>query len=113
MKKVDAITALSALAQETRLDVFRFLMKKLPDSIAAGDLAAKFDVPPSTLSTHLSILARAGLVSSERQSRVISYKAELEGIRDLLDFLVKDCCGGKSNDCNRLLAAALAPAKCC
>lgn len=113
MKKTDAITALSALAQDTRLDVFRFLMKKLPEGIPAGDLAAKFDVPPSTMSTHLAVLARAGLVSSERQSRVIAYKAELDGIRGLLDFLVKDCCGGKSNDCNRLLEAALAPTRCC
>jgi DNA-binding transcriptional ArsR family regulator len=113
MKKIDVISALSALAQETRLDVFRHLMKKLPDGVLAGDLATKFEVPPSTMSAHLAILARAGLVSFERQSRTISYKAELDGIRDLLEFLVKDCCGGKSNDCNRLLEAALTPARCC
>lgn len=109
MKSTQAITALSALAQETRLDVFRYLMRQLPDGVPAGDLAARFDVPASTMSAHLAILTRAGLTKSEREGRTIYYAAELEGIRSLLSFLVKDCCNGKPNDCRMILAAARGP----
>lgn len=108
---MQAISLLSALAQETRLDVFRFLMRHLPDGIPAGDLAKEFGVPASTMSAHLAILTRAGLTRSERQGRTIYYAAELDGIKGLLEFLVKDCCNGKSSACNKLLDAALAP--CC
>nr|WP_298687641.1 metalloregulator ArsR/SmtB family transcription factor [uncultured Dongia sp.] len=111
MKKTQAISSLSALAQETRLDVFRLLMQRLPDGVPAGELALKFGVPPSTMSAHLAILTRAGLTQSERQGRTIYYAAELDGIKSLLEFLVKDCCNGKPNACNKLLDAVLAP--CC
>ena len=111
MKSKQAISALSALAQDTRLDVFRHLMQQLPKGIPAGDLAAKFDVPASTMSAHLAILTRAGLTRSARDGRTICYAAEIDGIRDLLAFLVKDCCNGKPNACNKLLEAALSP--CC
>lgn len=111
MKTKQAITALSALAQETRLDVFRHLMQQLPNGIPAGDLAEKFSVPASTMSTHLAILTRAGLTRSERDGRTIYYAAELDGIKGLLEFLVKDCCNGKPTTCNKLLEAVLAP--CC
>lgn len=111
MKTKQAILALSALAQETRLGVFRHLMQRLPDGVPAGDLADQFAVPASTMSTHLAILTRAGLTRSERDGRTIYYAAELDGIKGLLEFLVKDCCNGKSTACNKLLAAALAP--CC
>ncbi len=111
METKNAISALSALAQETRLDVFRLLMQCLPDGMPAGDLAEKFGVPASTMSTHLAILTRAGLTRSDRDGRTIYYAAELDGIKSLLEFLVKDCCNGKSRDCNKLLAAALSP--CC
>lgn len=111
MKAIEAIDSLSALAQETRLDVFRFLMRHLPNGVPAGDLAAEFDVPASTMSAHLAILTRAGLTRSERDGRTIYYAAELGGIKGLLEFLVKDCCNGKSNACNKLLDAVLNP--CC
>jgi DNA-binding transcriptional ArsR family regulator len=111
MKTMQAISALSALAQETRLGVFQHLMRHLPERVPAGDLAAKFGVPPSTMSSHLAILTRAGLTRSEREGRTIFYAAEVDGIRDLLSFLVKDCCNGKPNACNKLLEAALSP--CC
>ncbi|WP_374371311.1 ArsR/SmtB family transcription factor [Dongia sp.] len=111
MKSAQAISALSALAQETRLDVFRHLMQHHPKGIPAGDLAAKFGVPASTMSAHLAILTRAGLTSPARDGRTIYYAAEIDGIRELLSFLVKDCCNGKPNACNRLLDAALS--SCC
>jgi DNA-binding transcriptional ArsR family regulator len=107
MKKTQALDAFGALSQETRLDVFRLLIKQLPDAMAAGDIARALEVPPSTLSAHLAILQRAGLVASTRDGRVISYQADLAGVRALLNFLVKDCCGGKSAACNDLVAAVL------
>jgi DNA-binding transcriptional ArsR family regulator len=111
MKNKEAINAFAALSQETRLDVFRLLIKTLPEAMPAGDIAKEMDVPPSTMSTHLAILSRAGLVKSERNGRVISYAADLNGVRDLLAFLVKDCCSGKSKACNDLIEAVL-PACC-
>jgi len=71
----------------------------------------KLKVPPSTLSSHLAILTRAGLVTSTREGRTIYFSADQEGIRDLLQFLIKDCCRGKPEICSRLVEAAL-PACC-
>jgi ArsR family transcriptional regulator len=111
MKSKQALSAFGALSQETRLEVFRQLVRLAPDSIPAGDLAHDLDVPPSTLSSHLAILQRAGLVRSERQSRTILYSADLEGARELVEFLVKDCCRGQAERCDQLLKAAL-PSRC-
>lgn len=111
MKAKQALSAFGALSQETRLEVFRQLVRLAPDSIPAGDLAHDLDVPPSTLSSHLAILQRAGLVKSERQSRTILYSADLEGARELVEFLVKDCCRGQAERCDQLLKAAL-PGRC-
>ena len=111
MKKTQALAAFGALSQETRLDIFRRLIREFPEPMAAGDIAAALDVPSSTLSTHLAILARAGLVKSERQGRAILYRADTEGARDLLSFLVKDCCRGQPEICQPLIAAAT-PACC-
>lgn len=99
-----AISALSALAQSTRLDTFRFLVRHEPDGIAAGEIARQLDVPQNTMSAHLAILARAGLVQSERHSRSIIYRANLDVLRSLTLFLVKDCCGGRTELCAPLVA---------
>ncbi|WP_137898053.1 metalloregulator ArsR/SmtB family transcription factor [Sphingomonas sp. 2SG] len=96
MESDSAITALGALAQATRLDVFRLLVLHEPDGMAAGDIARQLDVPQNTMSAHLGILARAGLVRSERRSRSIIYRADLDGLRALTLFLVKDCCAGNA-----------------
>jgi ArsR family transcriptional regulator len=106
MKKSSALEAFGALSQETRLDIFRRLIRAFPDPMAAGDLAKELDVPPSTLSTHLGILSRAGLVKAERQGRMILYAADTEGARALLTFLIKDCCRGQPEICKPLLDAA-------
>jgi DNA-binding transcriptional ArsR family regulator len=111
MKNNQALDAFSALAHETRLDVFRLLIKMAPEEMAAGDIAREFDIFPSTLSAHLAILNRAGLVTSNRHGRVISYKADMDGVRELLTFLVKDCCRGKTDVCKNLIDAVL-PACC-
>lgn len=99
-----AIAALGALAQATRLDVFRLLVRHEPDGMAAGDIARQLDVPQNTMSAHLGILARAGLVQSERHSRSIIYRANLDGLRALTLFLVKDCCAGNAELCAPLVA---------
>jgi len=106
-----ALSAFGALSQETRLELFRQLVRLSPDSLSAGELARDLDVPSSTLSSHLAILQRARLVSSERQGRTILYAADMEGARDLLEFLVKDCCRGRPERCAQLLKAVL-PACC-
>ena len=104
MENDSAIAALGALAQGTRLDVFRLLVRHEPHGVAAGEIARQLDVPQNTMSAHLSILARAGLVRSERHSRSIIYRADLDGLRALTLFLVKDCCAGDASVCVPLVA---------
>lgn len=105
MDKKSAIEGLSALAQDIRLDVFRLLVQAGPEGLHAGDIAARLDVRPNTLSTNLAVLSRAGLVQASREGRSIRYRADLEGMRALLGFLMEDCCGGKPEACRPLLDA--------
>lgn len=104
MENGSAIAALGALAQGTRLEVFRLLVRHEPDGLAAGEIARELDVPQNTMSAHLGILARGGLVRSERHSRSIIYRADLDGLRALTLFLVKDCCAGSAELCGPLIA---------
>lgn len=99
-----ALLAFAALSQSTRLDVFRLLVAHEPEGLAAGEVARKLDVPHNTLSTHLGILSRAGLIVAERQSRLIIYRAQLDAVRDLASFILRDCCGGKPEICAPLIA---------
>jgi DNA-binding transcriptional ArsR family regulator len=101
---------LAALSQPTRLNTFRLLVRCEPDGVAAGELARLVGAPQNTLSSHLSILAHAGLVQGERRSRSILYRADLAQLRELVLFLLKDCCGGRADLCAPLIAD-LAP--CC
>jgi len=103
MKQDTAIDAFSALSQATRLEAFRLLVKHEPDGLPAGEIARRLDVPHNTMSTHLAILARAGLISVERQSRSMIYRAELTAIRQLVMFLLKDCCNGQPELCSPLI----------
>ena len=103
-----SILALAALAQSTRLEAFRLLVRHEPDGLPAGDISNHLVIPANTLSSHLAVLARAGLVTSERRSRSIIYRADLERLRTLVLFLLKDCCGGRADICAPLLAE-LAP----
>ena len=104
MESDAAILALAALAQPTRLDVFRLLVEHEPDGLAAGDIARRLNVPHNTMSTHLATLTRAGLIDAERHSRSIIYRARLEAVHALTTFLVKDCCGGRPEICAPLIA---------
>ncbi len=104
MDNIDAIAALAALAQPTRLDVFRLLVTCEPEGVPAGELARLMAVPQNTMSAHLGILARARLVTAERHSRSIIYRANLARLREITLFLLKDCCGGRPDVCSPLVA---------
>jgi len=99
MEQEQAILALAALAQSTRLSVFRLLVKHEPEGLAAGEIAKALAVPQNTMSAHLAVLARAGLVVSERKSRSIIYRADLATLQKLMSFMVEDCCGGRAEFC--------------
>jgi DNA-binding transcriptional ArsR family regulator len=99
MESEQAILALAALAQSTRMGVFKLLVKYEPEGLAAGEIAREFAVPQNTMSAHLAILARADLVTSARQSRSIIYRANLGAFRALTLFMVEDCCGGRAELC--------------
>lgn len=101
-----AVEALGALAHDTRLSVFRMLVKAGPEGLIAGAIAQAAKVPPSTMSHHLGILERAGLVQSERESRLIHYRANYDGMRRLLAFLLEDCCQGQPEMCGELIGAS-------
>lgn len=101
--QVWAVDALGALAHETRLSVFRGLVVAGPDGMIAGAIAEHHGVPPSTMSHHLATLERAGLVQSERESRLIHYRADYAAMRRLLTFLMQDCCQGAPEMCGDLL----------
>lgn len=99
---------LAALSQETRLEVFRRLVVAGPDGLAAGDISRTLGVPSNTMSTHLAILERSGLVVSMRMGRSIIYSANLDAMKGLVLYLVQDCCKGQPGLCDDV-AAMLAP----
>ena len=103
MKQTPAIDAFSALAQPTRLEAFRMLVRQEPDGLPAGEIARRLDVPHNTMSTHLAVLTRAGLISVARHSRSMIYRAELNTVRELVLFLLKDCCNGQPELCAPLI----------
>ena len=107
MKTTSAVNALSALAHETRLSVFRLLVRAGPDGIAAGELARRLDVVPNTMSAHLNTLDRAGLVRSRRAGRSIIYSAAYDRMTELLAFMMQDCCSGSPEVCAPLARVAI------
>jgi DNA-binding transcriptional ArsR family regulator len=103
MESEKAILALAALAQSTRLDVFRLLTKHEPDGLAAGDIAKALAVPQNTMSSHLAVLSRAGLVTARRFSRSIVYRADLKAFQAVVLFMLRDCCDGRPEICGPLI----------
>jgi DNA-binding transcriptional ArsR family regulator len=102
------VRALGALAQESRLRAFRLLVNSGPDGLAAGEIARQLDIPHNTLSSHLAILSNAGLLVSRRESRSIIYSIDFDGTRELLAFLMEDCCHGQPELCEPVLDSLLA-----
>lgn len=103
MDSFTAMDALSALAQPTRLEVFRLLVRHEPDGLPAGEIARRLGVPHNTLSNHLAILSRAGLASAARHSRSLIYRAHLQGLHQMVLFLLRDCCNGRPELCAPLI----------
>jgi ArsR family transcriptional regulator len=95
-----AIAVLAALAQPTRLEIYRLLLKHEPVGLTAGVIAENAGAPHNSISTHLAILVRAGLLRSSREGRTIIYRADIEGMRSLVGFLVNDCCDSHPELCN-------------
>jgi len=91
--------AFAALAQPTRLKAFRKLVAAHPHGLPAGEIAQFCKVPHNTMSTHLAALMRGGLIAVARQGRSMNYRVDLDGFRALIDFLLRDCCGGRPEIC--------------
>ncbi|SDP48662.1 DNA-binding transcriptional regulator, ArsR family [Phyllobacterium sp. YR620] len=104
MDQYATIEAFAALAQPTRLDAFKLIVTREPEGIAAGEISRLLSVPQNTMSSHLAVLSRAGLISSQRQSRSIIYRADFESLRGAINFLLKDCCAGHPSICAPLLS---------
>ena len=103
MEKNRALASLSALGQDTRLDVFRLLVKAGASGMLAGEIGSALGVRQNTLSANLAILLNAGLVRNTREGRAIRYFADMEGMRALLGFLMEDCCGGRPELCQPVI----------
>jgi DNA-binding transcriptional ArsR family regulator len=95
MKATHAVNSLAALAQETRLGIFRLLVRHSPKGLPAGTIAHRLRLPGPTLSFHLNVLAAADLVEASKNGRSISYSAKLDSINRLTGFLMENCCGGR------------------
>lgn len=95
MKTSHAVDSLEALAQETRLNIFRLLVRHAPEGLAAGQIASRLRLPSPTLSFHLNVLAAAELVRPHKNGRSIRYSANLDSVNRLTEFLMENCCGGR------------------
>ena len=108
MDTSQAVDAFSALSHETRLTVFKLLLKEGEQGLSAGVIARQLDVQPSTLTSHLHILKRSGLLQSIRQQQKIVYSADIQGTRELLRFLTQECCQGHPEICSDLVGSVKA-----
>ena len=97
METKTALTALSALSHESRLAAFRQLVQAGPDGLSVGELRERLDLPPATLTAHLNLLRAAGLVTNQREGRVIRVRAHYAQMNALLAYLTENCCGGATN----------------
>jgi DNA-binding transcriptional ArsR family regulator len=107
MNSAKAIEALSALAQEHRLAIFRLLVRQGAEGLPAGDIGTRIGIGPTSASFHLKELERAGLIKARREGRFIRYAFSADAMRDLLGFLTKDCCQGRPELCGDLIMGAM------
>jgi DNA-binding transcriptional ArsR family regulator len=113
MDTKNAVAALAALANASRLGIFRHLVELGPEGAYPGDLAQHFDIPAATLSFHLKALSHAGLIESEKNSRNILYRANFSQMQSLVDYLTQNCCGGDLSKCapDVMVSAAAIPVR--
>ena len=111
METKEAVTALAALAQDTRLSVFRLLVQAGPEGLAAGIIGENLGVSPATLSFHLKELSHAGLVSSRQEGRFVFYSADYPRMAALMTFLTQNCCRGMPDECLSVMETAIG--RCC
>jgi ArsR family transcriptional regulator, arsenate/arsenite/antimonite-responsive transcriptional repressor len=104
MDQNDALGVLAALAHPTRLSTFRLLVRHEPEGMSTGALAEALSLTQSTFSTHLAVLAKVGLVTADKQGRTHVQRARIDALRDLMTFLAKDCCQGRPELCEPLVA---------
>lgn len=99
MNKDHAITVFESLASGIRLDIYRLLVRAAPDGMVAGDIGTTLDLAPSNLSFHLKTLAHAGLISVEQEGRFLRYRANIQMMNTLIDYLTAECCAGNPGQC--------------
>lgn len=109
MDQNSAIEAFGALAQTTRMSIFRLLVRAGPDGLAVGEISRRLDIVPSTLSGHLAVLKRGGLLTATRHQREIHYAADLGAVNSLIDFLLSECCDGRLDNCSEILSLLKTP----
>jgi DNA-binding transcriptional ArsR family regulator len=106
MEKLTATTIFESLSSGVRLDVYRLLVKKGPEGIVAGEIAATLDVPPTNLSFHLKALTQSGLITVEQEGRYQRYRANIPLMLDLIAYLTEECCSGHPEQCASIRAAS-------
>lgn len=112
MEKSAALAVFESLSSGVRLDIFRRLVRKGPEGMVAGEIAAALDLPPTNASFHLKALTHAGLVSVEQEGRFQRYRANLDLMRDLIEYLTAECCEGMHERCEGLEIACEADTVC-
>jgi len=103
METLNPTAAFSALSQQTRLDVFRLLIKAGPEGLLSGEIGKNLKVKQNTMSANLAVLLNSGLIRNERQGRTIRYFSDMDTLRALLVFLMEDCCAGRSERCKPII----------
>ena len=104
MEQDHAIEAFGALAQSSRMEIFRLLVRVGPDGMQVGEISRKMNIVPSTLSGHLAVLRRSGLLTATRNKQEIYYSANIPAINSLVRFLMSDCCEGQLENCSEILS---------
>ncbi len=103
MDQLSAIESFAALAQDSRMSIYRMLVREEPNSLNVGEISSRLSIVPSTLSGHLAVLKRAGLLKSTRHQREIHYSANIATMNDLVGFMLQDCCNGQVENCAEIL----------
>jgi ArsR family transcriptional regulator len=112
MENFEAIEALGALAHETRLEIFRLLVRRGSEGLAVNQITEQIKIPPATMSFHLSHLQRAGLIQSKRLSRQIIYSANYQAMGTLMAFLTENCCKDSSQPQSEVTCCVELPPSC-